>query len=69
MNLLGRTGTAGTAQRTLYIALRHLQRPVDIIIEEDCEVPTVLDRYRSVYLSDPNLAQVRAFGTRMFASS
>ena len=50
--LIGRTGTAGTAQRALYIALRHLQQPVDVIIEEDCEDPSVLANYSSVFISE-----------------
>ena len=62
VELLGRTGTAGTAQRTLYIALRHLQQPVDVIIEEDCEDPSVLANYSSVFISDPNLKESAAQG-------
>ena len=60
--LIGRTGTAGTAQRALYIALRHLQQPVDVIIEEDCEDPSVLANYSSVFISDPNLKESAARG-------
>lgn len=69
VNLLGRAGTVGAVQRTLYIALRHLQHPVDIIIEEDCEVPAVLNRYSSVYLSDPNLKQTAAAGVTRWLES
>jgi hypothetical protein len=69
VNLLGRAGTAGAIQRTLYIALRHLQHPVDIIIEEDCESPSVLDSYGSVYLSDPNLKQQAAVGVTRWLES
>ena len=60
--LIGRTGTAGTAQRALYIVLRHLQQPVDVIIEEDCEDPSVLANYSSVFISDPNLKESAARG-------
>ena len=68
VNLLGRAGTAGAAQRTLYIALRHLQQPVDIITEDDC-IPGVLDRYKPVVISDPNLAQAAAEGIRTWVES
>ena len=45
-----------------YIALRHLQHPVDIITEEDCAAPHILGRYRSVFVSDPNLSEQAAQG-------
>ena len=35
-NATGLDGTYGSALRSTYIALKHAQLPVDIVIEEDC---------------------------------
>jgi hypothetical protein len=65
-----------TAKRTLYLAIRHLQLPLDILIEADA-VAGELDQYRVVYLTERHvsrpaaqaLAQWVADGGRLFATA
>ena len=44
-------GTAGAAKRSLYIALKHRQLAVDVVIEEDIEAAPVLAQYTVIYVS------------------
>ena len=49
-------GTAGAAKRSLYIALKHSQCTVDVVIEEDIEaVEAVLSLYKVLYVVDPHI--------------
>ena len=39
-------------KRALYIALKHLQLPLDVIIEEDLQEADVMVQYRQLYVTD-----------------
>lgn len=49
-------GTPGTAKRTLYLALKHLQLPLDIVTESDC-VKGHLNHYSVLYITDPQVTE------------
>ena len=52
-------GTYGASLRTLYIALKHAQLPVDIVIEEDC-VAGRLHYYDVLYVALPMITDAAA---------
>ena len=65
-------GSFGAAKRTLYLAIRHAQVPLDVVVEDD-----PLDGYRVLYLTDRHVSRkaarriadwVRAGGT-LFATA
>jgi hypothetical protein len=51
----GSTGTSGAALRSLYIALRHSELPVDIVTEEDAESGR-LHYYHALYMVTAQLS-------------
>eukprot|EP00039_Didymoeca_costata_P021098 m.343405 g.343405 ORF g.343405 m.343405 type:complete len:1268 (+) comp22801_c0_seq1:126-3929(+) len=56
-------GTYGAAQRSLYIALKHAQLPVDMLIEEDCLATTGrLHYYDVLYVALPMITDEAAEG-------
>ncbi len=65
-------GSFGAAKRSLYLAIRHAQAPLDVVVEED-----TLDGYRVLFLTDRHVSRkaarrladwVRAGGT-LFATA
>eukprot|EP01045_Picozoa_sp_COSAG04_P044963 COSAG04_NODE_15520_length_529_cov_1.318605_1_plen_100_part_10 len=49
-------GTPGAAKRSLYLAIRHAQLPVDIVTEDDC-VNGVLNHYSFLFVVDPHVSE------------
>lgn len=66
----------GAGLRTLYVALRHLQLPLDIVVEEDA-LAGELRKYRVLYLADRHVSRAAsraiadwvASGGRLFATA
>lgn len=66
----------GAAKRTLYIAIRHQQLPLDIVVEADA-LSGALDHYKLLYLTDQNVSRAAseaiarwvAKGGRLFATA
>ena len=52
----GTKGTPGVGRQLLFIALRHAQIPVDIVLEEDI-IAGEIGRYQTVFLADTHLSQ------------
>ena len=52
-------GTAGSEKRALFLALRHAQLQVDVVIEEDCTAGH-LSQYSVLVLSEPHLSSAAA---------
>jgi hypothetical protein len=59
-------GTAGSAKRALYIALKHAQLAIDVLVEEDCEDGT-LNEYSILYIANANIRQTAAGAIAAFA--
>ena len=55
------TGTLGSGKRTLFLALRHAELVVDIVIEDDA-VAGELGRYSVVFLADPAVSAAATAG-------
>eukprot|EP01046_Picozoa_sp_COSAG06_P020239 COSAG06_NODE_1475_length_9337_cov_6.585733_7_plen_153_part_00 len=53
--------TPGAAMRSVYLALRHAQLPVDILIEEDCTAG-LLQYYNVLYISMPQITTAATEG-------
>eukprot|EP01050_Picozoa_sp_SAG11_P020531 SAG11_NODE_3475_length_2425_cov_1.455718_2_plen_373_part_00 len=53
---LGTAGTAAAAKRSLFIALRHAQLGVDVVIEEDL-IAGNLNHYGALYIVDPQVSE------------
>ena len=62
-------GTAGAAKRSLYIALKHRQLAVDVVIEEDIEAAPVLAQYTVIYIVDPHVRASAAHALLAWVSS
>lgn len=66
----------GAAKRTLYIAIRHQQLPLDVVVEADA-LDGALDRYKLLYLCDQNVSRAASAaiarwvsaGGRLFATA
>lgn len=66
----------GAAKRTLYVAIRHHQLPLDIVVEAEALAGT-LARYKLLYLADQNVSRAAsaaiarwvAGGGRLFATA
>ena len=54
-------GTYGSALRSMYIALKHAQMPVDVLIEEDCAAGR-LHYYDVLYVAMPHVNDAAAKG-------
>jgi hypothetical protein len=55
-------GTHGSGLRTLYLALKHAELPVDIVVEDDC-VSGLLKHYDVLYVTMPHLTDEAAGAT------
>lgn len=53
---LSPVGTFGAAKRTLYIALRHAQLPIDIVTEQDA-IAGALNHYSVLYVVDQQVSE------------
>ena len=49
-------GTPGSAKRSLYLAIRHAQLPLDIVTEDDC-VYGILNHYSLLFVVDPHVSE------------
>ena len=49
-------GTPGAAKRSLYLAIRHAQLPLDIVTEEDC-IDGILNHYSLLFVVDPQVSE------------
>ena len=58
---LSSTGTYSSELRSLYIALKHAQLPVDVVIEEDC-IAGRLHYYDVLYVTTPHISDAAAAG-------
>ena len=53
---LSPVGTPGAAKRSLYLALRHAQIPIDVVNEEDCTRGS-LNHYAVLFIVDPQVSE------------
>ena len=53
---LSPVGTPGAAKRSLYLALRHAQIPVDVVNEEDCSRGS-LNHYSMLFIVTPQVSE------------
>ena len=60
-------GTHGSGLRTLYLALRHAELPVDIVTEDDAE-SGLLKHYAVLYVAMPHLTTAAATAIRWSSS-
>ena len=61
-------GTPGAAKRSLYLALRHAQIPVDVVNEEDCSRGS-LNHYAVLFIVDPQVSEEAVSAVAAWATS
>ena len=49
-------GTIGAHKKAMYLALRHLQMPIDVVIEEDA-LSGALRQYTTLYITEPHISE------------
>jgi hypothetical protein len=65
---LSPVGTPGAAKRSLYIALRHAQIPIDVVNEEDCSRGYLL-HYSALFVVDQQVSEVAVTAIGLWATS